>query len=279
VFPVVHGTYGEDGTLQGLLELADVPYVGAGVLASAVGMDKIIQKELFLRARLPIVKYVWFLSHDIAENAPRVARNVERVLRYPVFTKPANTGSSVGITKAHGRKELVEGLLLAAEFDRKVLVEQGIAGVREIECGVLGNADAEASVPGEIVSSNEFYDYDAKYVDGKSTSIIPARLPAALSRKVRALAVKAFAAIDCSGMARVDFFVTKGRNRVYVNEVNTIPGFTAISMYPKLWEATGVPYPELLDRLIVLAIERHREMSARRTSYAPSKDWYKNNGI
>ena len=196
-----------------------------------------------------------------------------------MFTKPANTGSSVGITKAHGRKELVEGLLLAAEFDRKVLVEQGIAGVREIECGVLGNADAEASVPGEIVSSNEFYDYDAKYVDGKSTSIIPARLPAALSRKVRALAVKAFAAIDCSGMARVDFFVTKGRNRVYVNEVNTIPGFTAISMYPKLWEATGVPYPELLDRLIALAIERHREMSARRTSYAPSKDWYKNNGM
>ena len=196
-----------------------------------------------------------------------------------MFTKPANTGSSVGIAKAHGRKELVEGLLLAAEFDRKVLVEQGIAGVREIECGVLGNADAEASVPGEIVSSNEFYDYDAKYVDGKSTSIIPARLPAALSRKVRALAVKAFAAIDCSGMARVDFFVTKGRNRVYVNEVNTIPGFTAISMYPKLWEATGVPYPELLDRLIALAIERHREMSARRTSYAPSKDWYKNNGM
>ena len=278
VIPVVHGTYGEDGTLQGLLELANIPYVGAGVLASAVGMDKIVQKQLFAEAGLPIVKYVWFLSEECRRSTSHVVRLVAKKLRLPVFVKPANTGSSVGISKAHTRKELADGLVMAAEFDRKVIVEQGIEGVREIECGVLGNNAPMASVPGEIIPSNEFYDYDAKYVDGKSMAVIPARLPGAVTAKVRRLAVEAYRAIDCSGMARVDFFVTKSKGKIILNEVNTIPGFTAISMYPKMWEASGLPYPALLDRLIELAIERHREMAGRRTSYTPAKNWYKNGG-
>lgn len=276
LFPVVHGTYGEDGTLQGLFELTDIPYVGAGVLASAAGMDKIIQKMLFAEAGLPIVRSVWFRS-GVAEKAATV-RQIEQALRYPVFVKPANTGSSVGITKAHDRKELVAGLKLAAEFDRKVIIEQGIKDVREIECGVLGNNAPEASVPGEIIPSNEFYDYDAKYVDGKSSVVIPAKLPAATAKLIRRLAVAAFRALDCAGMARIDFFVSRHRGKVYLNEVNTIPGFTTISMYPKLWEASGVPFVELLDRLIALAIERHGEMSSRKTSYDPAKDWYKDGG-
>ena len=275
IFPLVHGTYGEDGTLQGLLELANIPYVGAGVLASAVGMDKIIQKMVFANAGLPVVRYCWCHSAACREHPAKVTRMVERELRYPVFVKPANTGSSVGISKVHGRKELGPTLSLASEFDRKVIVEQGIGNAREIECSVLGNDAPEASVPGEIIPSNEFYDYDAKYVDGKSTPVIPARLPAPLARKIREIAVRAYTAIDCAGMARVDFFVTKGKAKVYLNEVNTIPGFTAISMYPKMWEAAGLTFPGLLDRLITLAIQRHSEMSARRTSYSPANDWYR----
>ena len=275
IFPLVHGTYGEDGTLQGLLELANIPYVGAGVLASAVGMDKIIQKMVFANAGLPVVRYCWCHSAACREHPAKVTRMVERELRYPVFVKPANTGSSVGISKVHGRKELGPALSLASEFDRKVIVEQGIGNAREIECSVLGNDAPEASVPGEIIPSNEFYDYDAKYVDGKSTPVIPARLPAPLARKIREIAVRAYTAIDCAGMARVDFFVTKGKAKVYLNEVNTIPGFTAISMYPKMWEAAGLTFPGLLDRLITLAIQRHSEMSARRTSYSPANDWYR----
>ncbi|MEW6509741.1 MAG: D-alanine--D-alanine ligase family protein [Bacteroidota bacterium] len=276
VIPMIHGTYGEDGTLQGLLELADIPYVGAGVLGSALGMDKIVQKKVFAEAGLPIVRYVWFLSSECRERPEKTARAVERSLRYPVFVKPANTGSSVGISKAHNRAELVAGLGVAAEYDRKVICEQGIRNAREIECAVLGNTDPVASVPGEIVSSNEFYDYDAKYVDGKSAATIPARLPARTAGTVRRLAVAAFRAIDCAGMARVDFFVTRPKGRVYLNEINTIPGFTAISMYPKMWEASGVSFRELVDRLITLALERHQEKSRRRTSYTPIRPWYKN---
>lgn len=275
VFPIVHGTYGEDGTLQGLLELAGIPYVGAGVLGSAVGMDKIVQKQLFREARLPIVKYVWFLSEEFhARPSPVVAR-ITRALRYPVFTKPANTGSSVGITKAHTKSELMQGLELAASFDRKVIVEQGVRNVREIECSVLGNNDPQASLPGEIVPSNEFYDYDAKYVDGKSTAVIPARLPGKIVTAIRSTAVRAFKVLDLAGMARVDFFLVRNSNRIYLNEVNTLPGFTPISMYPKLWEASGVGYHELLDRLIALAIERHKEKSVLRTSFDPKSAWYK----
>ncbi len=275
VFPLVHGTLGEDGTLQGLLELADIPYVGAGVLGSAAGMDKIIQKELFLRAGLRTPKFRWFLSSFCRTSMSRVVRDVERSLRYPVFVKPANTGSSVGISKAHNRAELHSALETAMAYDRKVLVEQGIAGAREIECSILGNDAPEVSVPGEIIPSNEFYDYDAKYVDGKSIAVVPARLPRPVIRRVQKMALAAYRAIDCSGMARADFFVTRRTSTVYVNELNTIPGFTSISMYPKLWEASGLPYPRLLDRLIELALERHREKSALRRTYSPKADWYR----
>ena len=276
VIPLVHGTYGEDGTLQGLLELTDIPYVGAGVLASAVGMDKIVQKQIFRDAGLPIVRYTWFLSSACRRNPAATARAAETKLAYPIFVKPANTGSSVGIVKAHNRRELVDGLQTAAEFDRKVICEEGLRNVREIECAVLGNNEPEASLPAEVIPSNEFYDYEAKYVDGKTAAVIPAKLPGASKRRIRTLAVTAYKSIDCAGMARVDFFVTKGRGRIYLNEVNTIPGFTAISMYPKMWEASGLPYPQLLDRLIALAIERHGETSRRRTSYTPVREWYKN---
>lgn len=275
VFPVVHGTYGEDGTLQGLLELANIPYVGAGVLGSALGMDKIIQKRLFQEAGLPVAKYAAFLSTVCLDQPRKVAAAAEKTLRYPMFVKPANTGSSVGISKAHERKELLAAIDAAAAYDRKVIIEQGVKNLREIEVSVLGNDEPEASVAGEIIPSNEFYDYDAKYVDGKSTAIIPANLPKKVMKQVRELAVKAFIALDCAGMARVDFFVTKGRNAIYLNEINTIPGFTAISMYPKLWEATGVSYPALLDRLIQLAIERHEQKNRLKTSYEPAKEWYK----
>jgi D-alanine-D-alanine ligase len=275
IFPVVHGTYGEDGTLQGLLDLANIPYVGAGVLGSALGMDKIVQKQLFQQAGLPIARYASFLSSACRKQPRRVVADAEKRLRYPMFIKPANTGSSVGISKAHGRRELVSAIEMAAEYDRKVIVEEGIGGIREIECSVLGNDRPEASIPGEIIPSNEFYDYDAKYVDGKSTSVIPAKLSRSTVRRIQELAVKAFQVLDCAGMARVDFFVTKRTGRVYLNEINTIPGFTSISMYPKLWEASGLSYAGLLDRLIALAIERHRERNAVKTRYEPTEEWYK----
>jgi len=275
VIPIVHGTYGEDGTLQGLLELANVPYVGAGVLASAVGMDKIVQKQLFREAGLPIVDYVWFLSSECRQHPRRVIVAAEKTLRYPMFVKPANTGSSVGITKAHSRDELLKGMEAAAAYDRKVIIEEGVEGIREIECSVLGNDDPVASVPGEIIPSNEFYDYDAKYVDGKSVAVIPAKLPKRIARSVRETAVAAFKILDCSGMARVDFFVRRKGLRIILNEVNTIPGFTSISMYPKLWEASGVSYAELLDRLIALAIERHREKNSLQRTYTPDRERYR----
>lgn len=274
VFPVVHGTFGEDGTLQGLLELANLPYVGAGVLASAVGMDKIVQKQLHKQAGLPIVKYSWFLSAHCRANPKRVAVAVEKTLRYPVFVKPANTGSSVGISKAHDRRELLAAVELAAEYDRKVIVEQGVRNAREIEVSVLGNDEPIASVPGEIIPSSEFYDYDAKYVDGKSRAEIPAKMPKETARQLRQLAVKAFTTLDCAGMARVDFFVTKKSNRIFLNEINTIPGFTSISMYPKLWEASGISYSQLLDRLIQLALDRYEENGKSRTTYRPREEWY-----
>ena len=274
VFPLVHGTYGEDGCLQGLLELADIPYVGSGVLASAMGMDKIIQKELFRRAGLPTPRSRWCTTPEWRVSSERVLRRLEDGLRYPVFVKPANTGSSVGVTKAHTRDELRSGIDTAAEYDRRVIVEQGIRGAREIECSVLGNEQPEVSVAGEIISSNEFYDYDAKYVDGRSTAVIPAPLTPALARRVRELALAAYRALDCAGMARVDLFISR-RGAVYLNELNTLPGFTAISMYPKLWEASGVPFHTLLDRLVELALERHREKRTLRRTYHPSKEWYR----
>ena len=263
IFPVLHGTFGEDGTIQGLLELADIPYVGAGVLGSAAGMDKDIMKSLFRAAGLPIVKHVTFLRSQWEANPRKVQKAVESRLKYPVFVKPANLGSSVGITKAHNRKELPACIEEAAKFDRKIIVEEGVGGAkkkaREIECSVLGNDQPQASVPGEIVPIKEFYDYAAKYLDEGSELVIPAKLTKAETRKVQQLATAAFQAVDCSGLARVDFLMDPKTRKIYLNEINTMPGFTAISMYPKLWAATGVSYSDLIDRLIQLGLERHAE--------------------
>ncbi len=262
VFPVLHGTFGEDGTVQGLLELAGVPYVGAGVLGSACGMDKDAMKRLFRDHGVPVVPWLLFRRDEIGRSAVAA---VEKKFRYPVFVKPANLGSSVGITKVHKRSELLPALELAAQYDRRILVEKGM-DARELECSVLGNDKPQASVPGEIIPSREFYDYAAKYLEEGSQLIIPAPLTRAQTRRVQDLAVRAFLAIDCAGMARVDFFLEKRTGRIYVNEINTIPGFTSISMYPKLWEASGLPYQKLLDRLIELALERHEQK--RRTKFA-----------
>lgn len=263
IFPVLHGTFGEDGTVQGLLELADLPYVGAGVLGSAAGMDKDIMKSLFRAAKLPIVKHVTVLRSDWESNPKKMRKSIERILKYPVFVKPANLGSSVGIGKAHNSKELGPAMDEAGLYDRKIVIEQGVGGkngkAREIECAVLGNDNPEASVPGEIVPSAEFYDYSAKYLDEGSQLIIPAKLSRTETKKVQHLAVAAFRAVDCSGLGRVDFLMDPKSRKIYLNEINTMPGFTSISMYPKLWAASGVSYPELIDRLIQLGMARHAE--------------------
>lgn len=263
IFPVLHGTFGEDGTIQGLLELADIAYVGAGVLGSAAGMDKDVMKSLFRVAGLPIVRHVTVLRSQWEGSPKKVHQLVEGKLKYPVFVKPANLGSSVGISKAHDRKELGPAIEEAAKFDRKIVIEESVGGkkhkAREVECAVLGNDDPKASVAGEIVPCKEFYDYDAKYLAEGSELVIPAKLTKAEMKRVQASAVAAFQAVDCSGLARVDFLMEPKSRKIYVNEINTMPGFTAISMYPKLWAATGVTYPELIDRLIQLGIERHQD--------------------
>jgi D-alanine-D-alanine ligase len=268
IFPVLHGTFGEDGTVQGLLELADVPYVGAGVLASSAGMDKDVMKRLFRDADLPVLPWQLILRSDWESHPGAVCRRIEKELRYPLFVKPVNLGSSVGISKVHHRRELAAALNLAAQYDRKILVEKGI-DAREIECSVLGNDHPQASVPGEVVPVNEFYDYEAKYIKEGSELIIPAKLTARQTKQVREVAIRAFQAIDGAGMGRVDFLLDRKAGKVYLNEINTIPGFTSISMYPKLWEASGVPYSQLLDRLIELALERHREKSHTQFTYSP----------
>jgi D-alanine-D-alanine ligase len=271
VFPVLHGTFGEDGTIQGLFELAGIAYVGSGVLGSAAGMDKDVMKRLFAQAGLPIVKHVTVLRAEW-EGAPRkTVAQIEAALKYPVFVKPANLGSSVGISKAHNRKELGPALTEAAKFDRKLVVEQGVGGkkskAREFEVAVLGNDDPQASVVGEIIPGKEFYDYEDKYLSEGAVPVIPAKLGKAETKRIREMAVAAFRACDLAGLARVDFLMEpEGKRRIYLNEVNTMPGFTQISMYPKLWEATGVSYKELITRLIELALERHEEKS--RTIYS-----------
>jgi len=266
VIPVLHGSYGEDGTMQGLLEILDVPYVGAGVLASAVGMDKVFMKTIFGAAGLPQVPFTHFTRRRFEQHPEEVVVDVETQLGYPCFVKPANLGSSVGISKAKNRADLYTAIELAAKYDRKIIVEQGL-DVREIEVAVLGNDDAIASVPGEVVSSNEFYDYKAKYLDGESVLTIPAPVSSQTAAEIRTQAVAAYRAVDCSGLARIDFFVEKETNRVLVNEINTMPGFTQFSMYPKLWEATGMSYVELIDRLVQLAIERHAEKKRTVTEF------------
>lgn len=271
IFPVLHGTFGEDGTIQGLFELAGIAYVGSGVLGSATGMDKDVMKRLFASARLPIPRHVSFLRAEWEASPKKITARIEAALRYPLFVKPANLGSSVGITKAHDRKELGPAIDLAAGYDRKIVVEQGIGGksgkARELEVAILGNDDPVASVVGEIIPGKEFYDYEAKYLTEGSNLILPAKITKAQSRQIQQMAIAAFRACDCSGLARVDFLMEPGKSqRIYLNEINTLPGFTSISMYPKLWAASGVTYSELIDRLIQLALERRAERD--RTNYS-----------
>ncbi|MDE1178579.1 MAG: D-alanine--D-alanine ligase [Edaphobacter sp.] len=282
VFPVLHGTFGEDGTIQGLFELADIAYVGSGVLGSAVGMDKVAMKQAFAAAGIPQTPYVAMLRSEWRDSPKKAVKKIEAELRYPVFVKPANLGSSVGISKVHDRKELAPAMDLAASFDRKLIIEQGVGGPgakpRELEVAVLGNDNPEASVVGEIVPGAEFYDYEAKYLSDSSIPIIPARLSKAESNEIRRMAIAAFKACDCAGLSRVDFLMEpaqpakKGKPakkaKIYLNEINTLPGFTSISMYPKLWAATGLPYKKLIDRLIELARERHGEK--QQTSFSRS---------
>lgn len=264
IFPVLHGPYGEDGTIQGLLELANVAYVGAGVLASAVGMDKGVMKVLFTAAGLPVCPYRVVLRHEWQTQRDQIASNLAKSLGYPMFVKPANLGSSVGISKAKTLPGLSDAMDLAGAFDRKIVVEAAVPDAREIECAVLGNDTPQASVPGEVIPSREFYDYEAKYLDDGSKVIIPANVGPKTAGEIQRLSILAFKAIDCAGMARVDFLLSP--DKIFVNEVNTIPGFTTISMYSKLWAATNVEYPALLDRLIALALERHAEKQQLRTS-------------
>jgi D-alanine-D-alanine ligase len=271
VFPVLHGTFGEDGTIQGLFELAGIAYVGSGVLGSSAGMDKDAMKRLFAQAGLPIVKHVTILRSEWEASPRKVTARIEAALKYPLFVKPANLGSSVGISKAHDRKELGPALDEAAKYDRKLVIEQGVGGsksrARELEVGVLGNDNPKASVVGEIIPGKEFYDYEAKYLSEGSVPVIPAKLTRSEANKIREMAVAAFRACDLSGLARVDFLMEPdGKRRIYLNEVNTLPGFTQISMYPKLWQATGVPYSDLITRLIELARERHQDKNRNKYS-------------
>lgn len=269
VFPVLHGTFGEDGTVQGLLELADIPYVGSGVLGSAAGMDKDVMKRLFREAKLPIVKHVIVERRRWKQDPEGIRKLVGRALEYPVFVKPANLGSSVGVAKVHDASDLSAGVNKAAKYDGKILVEQGVGGkkgkAREIECAILGNEDPKASVPGEIIPVKEYYDYGAKYLDEGSELRIPAKLTRAQEKKVRKCAIDAFRAVGCSGLARVDFLMDPGDGEIYLNEINIMPGFTSASMYPKLWETGGLPFPRLVDRLIRLGLDRFS--ASRRNRY------------
>lgn len=264
-FPVLHGTLGEDGTLQGLFELADVAYVGAGVVGSSVGMDKGVFKDVMIANQIPVVDMMVVLRAEIESDMVSVIERAEKISDYPLFTKPANLGSSVGVTKCNNRSDLQEGLMEAALFDRRILIQKGVQNVREIEVSVLGNDEPVASICGEVLPSREFYSYESKYIDGTSGLLIPAPLPDEISECIREYAVRAYKAIDCAGMARVDFFVEKDTNKIYLNELNSLPGFTKISMYPKLWEASGLPYNKLVDRLIELAMERKADRD--RTSH------------
>ena len=266
VFPVLHGTFGEDGTLQGFFEMADVAYVGAGVLGSSVGMDKGIFKDVMRSNSIPVVDWITCSRKDVANGVKAIIEKCEALAPYPLFIKPANLGSSVGITKAKNRSDLLEGIMDAARYDRRILIERGL-NAREIEVSVIGNEDCHASIPGEIKPSDEFYSYKAKYLDGKSELFIPAPIPEELTERIREMAVKTYRAIDCAGLARVDFLIEKDTNELYLNEVNTIPGFTSISMYPKLWEAGGLSYVDLIDKLINLAFERKQERNKSKRTF------------
>ncbi|MBU4562006.1 D-alanine--D-alanine ligase, partial [bacterium] len=271
IFPVLHGPYGEDGTVQGLLELANIPYVGAGVAASAISMDKDLMKTIFQQKGLPILRWLTIKRKDWHKDKEEILSLIQKSFEYPLFVKPTNLGSSVGITKVHKKEELKEAIDLASSYDRKILIEEGLEEVREIECSVLGNDEPQTSVVGEVKPAGEFYDYDSKYIDEKTQLIVPADLPDGVSQEVQEIALKAFKAVDAAGMARVDFFVSKKENKIYLSEINTIPGFTSASMYPRLWEASGVSYPDLIDQLIQLALERYRDKNQNKISYDESK--------
>lgn len=271
IFPVLHGPHGEDGTVQGLLELANIPYVGAGVASSAISMDKDLMKIIFQQKDLPILKWLTIKRKEWQKDKEKILSLVQDNFEYPLFVKPTNLGSSVGITKVHKKEELEKAIDLASSYDRKILIEEGLEEAREIECGVLGNDEPRASVVGEIKPAREFYDYDSKYIEEGTQLIIPADLPDEISQEVQRVALRAFKAVDAAGMARVDFFVTKKENKIYLSEINTIPGFTSVSMYPRLWQASGIPYSDLIDQLIQLALERHQDKSQNKISYDESK--------
>jgi len=271
IFPALHGPYGEDGTVQGLLELANIPYVGAEVAASAISMDKELMKTIFKQKGLPVLKWLTIKRKEWQKDKEKILSLIQNGFEYPLFVKPTNLGSSVGITKVHKKEELEKAIDLASSYDRKILIEKGLEEIREIECGVLGNDEPRASVVGEVKPAGEFYDYDSKYIDEGTQLIIPADLPDEVSQEVQRIALRAFKAVDAAGMARVDFFVSKKENKIYLSEINTIPGFTSTSMYPRLWEASGIPYPELIDRLIQLALERHQDKKQNKISYDESK--------
>jgi len=266
VFPVLHGPYGEDGTIQGMLEMMNVPYVGSGVLGSSLGMDKVLQKQVFQQYGLPVVPFTWFLKKEWKDDRNTILAKIKKIGLFPYFVKPANLGSSVGISKAHNEKELFDAIEFAGMYDRKIIVEKGLEYIREIEVSILGNDEPEASVCGEITPSNEFYNYDAKYNDDTTQLAIPASISEDVQLRIQTIAKKAFQALDCSGFSRVDFFLEKKTNKIWLSEVNTIPGFTSISMYPKLWKATGISYKKLIGKLIELGIERWREKQQLATS-------------
>ena len=267
IFPVLHGPYGEDGTVQGLLELANIPYVGAGVAASAISMDKDLMKTIFQQRGLPILKWMTIKRKEWQKDKEKILSLIKNGFKYPLFVKPTNLGSSVGITKVHEKKELEGAMNLASSYDRKILIEEGLEEAREIECGVLGNDEPRASVVGEVRPAGEFYDYDSKYIDKETQLIIPADLPDGASQEIQEIALHAFKAVDAAGMARVDFFISKKENKICLSEINTIPGFTSASMYPRLWEASGISYPDLIDQLIQLALERHQDKKQNKISY------------
>ncbi len=269
IFPLLHGPYGEDGTIQGMMEIAGLPYVGCEVLASAVGMDKDVSKRLFMQAGLPVLPYRIIVARDLSTRLEVLRRGIEEEFGYPMFSKPANLGSSVGVCKIHNRGEFANAVRYSAQFDRKIIIEKGI-DAREIECGVLGNDDPRASVVGEVIPTREFYDYEAKYIDPSSRLEIPAQIDAARAEEIRSMALRAFQAIGASGLSRVDFFMDRKTSSVYLNEINTMPGFTPISMYAKLWAASGISFQELVQELVRLGFERHRERISRRISADPA---------
>jgi len=273
-FPAMHGPYGEDGTIQGVFEMANIPYTGCGVLASSVGMDKLMTKAVWEQAGLPVTPYIGTTKLEWNNDKAGVMQKAENKLGYPIFVKPANMGSSVGISKAKNREELEKAIDLACQFDQRILIEKGLK-IRELECAVLGNEEPEIARVGEVLVGGEFYDYNDKYVNGKSSTQVPANIPAQLEKEVQEIAIKAYKILDCSGLSRVDLFYDEAEKKLYLNEINTLPGFTSISMYPKMWQESGIPYKELIDKIIEFGFERHKRKNEKKISFDDAGDWFK----